>query len=448
MKPKKSVSINVVTVSVCIALAILHVLIIIVILMINNSSSSLSEIMDRSSKRLETVTSLQAGSSLLSETSSSYVLIPLTEDGSVNVAPLMGYAAEMDRPRRGPQVLQQLRDYGVTDEAVLDSVGIAAENSEAMLENQLHAIALMRSVYPLPDLKQLKAIPDVPLTEEEQAMSDAQREEAARRLLLNVTYAQRKSVISQNTTKSVEILRAQAHQQAEIAGRRVLTLRVILWIVTLSMVVLLVLFFVTLYRQLINPLNSYVRLIGSDGNLDERRGLREVRLLASAYNAVFKRRNALEAILRSAAETDALTNLPNRYRFEQYLVESGEVGFSVAVLLFDINYLKQTNDTHGHLAGDKLIRDAADWINRCFGNAKDSECFRFGGDEFAAVMKNCSESELQEHIRRFREMEAEKGISVSIGSAYAGEIGQTTFKRLLDEADRNMYREKEKFHRQ
>ena len=74
------------------------------------------------------------------------------------------------------------------------------------------------------------------------------------------------------------------------------------------------------------------------------------------------RRAGLESILRTAAETDALTGLPNRYGFEQYLLESGQSGYAMAVFLFDINYLKTTNDTKGHAAGDDLIRSAAECI--------------------------------------------------------------------------------------
>ena len=445
-RSKKGISINAVTVPVCIILAILHVLIIVVILMVNNASNSLSGIMQLSSDRLTIVTALQAGSSVLSETSSAFVLIPSTQDGSVNVGPLMGYAAEMAQPRRGDQVVEQLRESGITDEAVLAPAKVAAEHAAAMMESQLHAIALMRSVYPIPETPPLQAIPDVPLTEEELSMSPEEREAAAQNLLLDITYAERKSFISQNVTQCVEMLRAQAYGQAAVTGRRIAILRVVLWVTTLSIVALLVAFFLILYRQLIDPLNKNVRIIASNGKLEENRGLKEIRLLASAYNAVTKRRDALDSILRSAAETDALTNLPNRYRFEQYLVESGESGFSAAVLLFDINYLKHTNDTQGHLAGDQLIRDAADCINRCFGDSNDGACFRFGGDEFAAVIKNCSQSLVQERIDYFRELEKEKGISVSIGYAYAGDVGSSSFRSLLDEADRNMYREKQMIH--
>ena len=104
------------------------------------------------------------------------------------------------------------------------------------------------------------------------------------------------------------------------------------------------------------------------------------------------------------------------------------------------------NDTQGHLAGNQLIRDAADCINQCFGESTGGACFRFGGDEFAAVLKNCTHSEVQGRIQRFHKLEKEKGISVSIGSAYTKEIGNTSFKLPLGEADHNMYKEKEKAH--
>ena len=103
-------------------------------------------------------------------------------------------------------------------------------------------------------------------------------------------------------------------------------------------------------------------------------------------------------------------------------------------------------DTQGHLAGDKLIRDAADCIDCCFGDSSGGACFRFGGDEFAAVLRDCSPVQVQERIHHFRELETEKGISVSIGYAYTRDMGDSSFKRLLDEADRNMYQDKHKAH--
>lgn len=150
-----------------------------------------------------------------------YILIPLTDEGAVNVGPLIGYASELSQPRRGQQVLDQLKESGITDETVLEPLVIAAEDADAMQENQLHAISLMRSVYILPDMPQLEAIPDFPLTEEELAMSDDQREAIARGLILDVAYSKRKSTISQNITQCVEMLRGIARETAGIVSRRI-----------------------------------------------------------------------------------------------------------------------------------------------------------------------------------------------------------------------------------
>ena len=426
-------------------LAVLHVLIIVVIVDINASSASLSSIMQNAGAYTMEATSLQAGSSILSETASTYVLMPTAENGEVNVGPLIAYANELKVDRRGAQVLARFRDYDV-NEAAVTRLAEAAECAESMMESQLHAIALMNAVYPVPGVPPLNTIPMPELTAEEQAMTDAQKEAAARVLVLGSVYSLNKQAVSQNVAACVEALQAESGARAGRASARIGRLRSLLWGITLTIIAILAITFSTLYVQVFRPLGRFVRLITANARLDEGKGLHEVRRVASAYNDVLRRRDALDEILRSAAETDALTNLPNRYRFEQYLLESGDSGYSVAVVLFDINYLKQTNDTEGHSAGDKLIRRAAECISSCFGESDDCSCFRFGGDEFAAVMKNCTPDAIRRRIDRFREVEKESDVSVALGYAFAEEIGETMVRQLLDEADRQMYAQKKRIH--
>ena len=422
-------------------LVVLHLLIIVTIFMINSASSSLSTIMQNAGRYNQDATSLLAGSSLLSETSGNFVLMPRAENGEVNVAPLSAYAQELTQDRRGEQVLARFQNYDVPEEA-REYLAVAAESADNMLQAQLHAIALIRSVYPTPALPQLASIPDYPLTDEELAMSDAQRESAARTLVLGTVYGLNKQSVSQNVNACVEVMQAASSRQAAVTARQLGMLRAIMWTVTLTIIAILTVTFLTLQKQVIRPLVGFAEMIPAGCELDERHGVREVRLVASAYNGVRKRRDALDTILRSAAETDALTNLPNRYRFEQYMLESKESGYSVAVVLFDVNYLKVTNDTQGHLAGDKLLISAAECIAKCFGE----NCFRFGGDEFAAVVKDCTPESIEVMIRRFQEAEKEKNVSISLGYAYTDEIGSTSFKKLLDEADQKMYEQKELTH--
>ena len=167
--------------------------------------------------------------------------------------------------------------------------------------------------------------------------------------------------------------------------------------------------------------------------------MKEVRQVASAYNNLEKRRDAL----RSVAETDTLTNLPNRYLFEKYLLDSGDSGYSLGIVMFDINYLKETNDTFGHSAGDKLIQTAAHCIAACFG----PNSFRIGGDEFVAVLKDIKPETIRQMMDRFEETQQKEKVSVSLGYAYAEEIGETTLKTLIDEADKKMYAQKQEAHK-
>ncbi|MBR2797767.1 MAG: diguanylate cyclase [Clostridia bacterium] len=435
------VSANALTMPIVVILSILHVLIIAVIVMINTNSSNLSVIMSNAGQYTQEATSLLGGSSLLSETASNYVLMPLTEAGEANVAPLQAYASELSVPRRGSDVVEKFKAHKINPEE-LGLLETAAESADYMLNAQLHAISLVSSVYPLPQIKPITDIPRVELTPEEQAMTDEQRLSTARTLILGSVYGMNKQSVSQNVNACVGVLQGTSTQMAAMVSQRIGRLRTVLWIITISIVVVLVITFTMLYRQLLSPLGRFVTLIPEDVPLDETRGFREVRLVAAAYNDVLKRRNALDSILRSAAETDALTNLPNRYRFEQYLLESESSGYSMAVLLFDVNYLKQTNDTEGHLAGDRLLRAAADCISSCFGE----NCFRFGGDEFAAIVKNCTPDSIDRMVAQFEKVEKEQNVSISLGYAYAEEIGSTTFRKLLDEADQKMYAQKKEIH--
>ena len=422
-------------------LSILHITIIITIFMINTSSSQLSSIMQKSGEYMNDATSLLAGSSLMSETSSNFVLMPLTETGEVNAFPLAAYANELKIPRRGNQVMERFAHYDVSEEA-LALLSTAADSAMMMVDSQLHALALVTSVYPLPKADYLSGIPIPALSEEEEALTDEEKVASAKVLIMGSVYALHKQSVSQNVNACVEVIRADSNIAAASSAKRVSILRSVLWATTILIMVILTATFITLYRQIIYPLADFVKLISANRSLDEKKGLREVRLLAIAYNTLLKRRDALDSILRSAAETDALTNLPNRYRFEQYMLESGESGYSVAVLLFDINFLKQTNDTQGHLAGDILIRTAAECISSCFGE----DCFRFGGDEFAAVVKNCEPERIEQMIHKFKETEKQKNVSISLGCAYTPEIGDTTVKALLDEADKRMYAQKKEAH--
>ena len=428
-----------------ILLAVLHVCIISLIMAINTTSSSLSKTMQASGEYIEDATSLLAGSSLLSETATNFVLVPLTEDGAVNVFPLSAYAGELTQDRRGQQVAERFRGYEVSGE-VLDTIDQAADSAEAMMEAQLHALALMTSVYPLPDPELQARIPMPELTEAEASMEPEQRIGQARQLVMGSAYAQEKSSVSVNVNTAAGMIRASMGTRAGEIARRIGVLRMAMWSITALIILILILTFVGIYRQILLPINDFTRLIRSSDPLNEKSGLAEVRSLAAAYNGLLRRRDALDKILRSAAETDSLTNLPNRYGYEQYILELQERSCAVALLVFDVNWLKETNDKYGHAAGDQLLRSSAECIEKCFGSRLEHNCFRFGGDEFAAVVKEASLSEVEQMVARFRDAQENRNISVAWGCAYTDDITETSFREMMEEADREMYDRKKLQH--
>lgn len=153
---------------------------------------------------------------------------------------------------------------------------------------------------------------------------------------------------------------------------------------------------------------------------------------------------------RQLAYKDTMTGLGNRAAFDrdaEALQQKGGQG-TFAVAVFDINNLKHINDTYGHTAGDRLIKDSADSIKKAFSEL--GECYRIGGDEFVVIMEGVTEerileafTELEESTRRISEGNPE-GLYVAGGFASGTCDGTAFLYKLFREADAKMYGTKEK----
>jgi diguanylate cyclase (GGDEF)-like protein len=420
--------------------AALHILSAFLIAEVNRSDDALAGLMLRAGVYQQTATSLQAGSTTLSETATSYVLLPVTPDGAANVGPLGGYAAELARDRRGNQVTALFQSYDVSEEARA-AIERAAEVSEEMMNVQLRAIALMRSVYPTPPAPALESIPDAALSEQELAMPAEERAEYARGLLTGQAYAQMKRDISQDIENCHRIVQEELSRASDETQARIAKLRFALWVAFIAVIGSMVGAFYLCLRWLVDPLRSYSLQIRSDQPMKQMSTVREMRLMVDAYNALLYRRNTLESILRASAETDGLTGLPNRTAFENAAADG-----TLAVAMFDVNFLKRVNDTQGHVAGDRLLRTAADCIRECFGQGECGNCYRIGGDEFAAVLRDVDEAEVAARMKRFDMALEREHISVSCGWALSDVADEAGFQRLVTEADQRMYAQKQRVH--
>ena len=115
----------------------------------------------------------------------------------------------------------------------------------------------------------------------------------------------------------------------------------------------------------------------------------------------------------------------------------------LVLLMLDLDDFKKLNDTHGHPAGDEVLRAAADVLKRCVGEK--GRAYRYGGEEMAGLLPNYSVDEataLAERARRELEAQVigEKGITVtaSIGVACVP-VHAITATELVDRADRALY---------
>jgi two-component system, cell cycle response regulator len=154
------------------------------------------------------------------------------------------------------------------------------------------------------------------------------------------------------------------------------------------------------------------------------------------------------------AITDALTGLSNRRYMESHLAtlieQAAARGKSLAALVLDIDYFKAINDTHGHDAGDDVLRDFALRIKRSI-RGIDLAC-RYGGEEFVIIMPETDmavAAMVAERLRRriaadpFAIAQGSRHIPVTISIGIAGLRGKDdNAASLLKRADEALYRAK------
>ncbi|MGB5082102.1 MAG: EAL domain-containing protein, partial [Burkholderiales bacterium] len=169
--------------------------------------------------------------------------------------------------------------------------------------------------------------------------------------------------------------------------------------------------------------------------------------------AVAIERKSAEDRLAYLAQFDALTGLPNRHLFHDRLLKTmanaRRTGHPMAVLFVDLDHFKLVNDTQGHSAGDRLLKEAAVRLTQCVRGG--DTVGRFGGDEFGAIISDLSrpgdagtvaQKVLDVLALPFRLDAHETYVSASIGITLFPSDGDNP-EALVMNADTAMYRAKE-----
>lgn len=160
--------------------------------------------------------------------------------------------------------------------------------------------------------------------------------------------------------------------------------------------------------------------------------------------------------LQTISITDALTNLYNRYYFNEHWQIEFKRAFrdknDIALIMMDIDHFKKVNDTYGHPAGDACLKVIAECISKHASRESDIAC-RYGGEEFAIILPNTPESgafdvaenirmEIQSRTIKWETVEFKVTASLGLTASQpktSDEKGQQFF---INQADQALYKAK------
>ena len=174
--------------------------------------------------------------------------------------------------------------------------------------------------------------------------------------------------------------------------------------------------------------------------------------LASSQAILATQREQIEA-LKTAVRIDGLTQLANRAYFDEKLLEMIRLHQRYkepfALMMIDVDYFKTINDTHGHQAGDRILKGVSFKIKATL---RESDFLaRFGGDEFALVLIKASlqpatalAEKICTNVRESRFIldgtEFKVTLSIGVAEVHADDTPET----LLERADKALYLVKER----
>jgi diguanylate cyclase (GGDEF)-like protein len=190
-------------------------------------------------------------------------------------------------------------------------------------------------------------------------------------------------------------------------------------------------------------------LIGTD---DDPFTLLDMEILAAigAFTGIAAENAFLHQKVKDLALIDPLTRIYNRHYFNDVLQRESKrikrFGYSICILMMDVDGLKSINDRFGHMTGDRILTDIARILKSTI---RESDVLaRFGGDEFIILMPSADRADgnnLADRIKQSIDQannelpETEPKRSLSIGT-YAS--GSEDLNHILREADRELYQNK------
>ena len=352
------------------------------------------------------------------------------------------FFTEVNQTKRRDNALETMEQYlqGTDTYRYLQE---ANEQSNELVKVEYYAMRLAIDAYQLALSQFPEEIRNIELQPEHKDLTSDEKRDTAIDLVFNDDYQIKKEKIRGNVNLCNTALIAAARSGQTNSSEHLLQVlkRQSLLIAVLMLAVLGVVLF-TMYL-VIHPLHEGIERIRKN-EMFPVTGSSELRYLAQTYNEMYEATKKQQETLSYEASHDALTGLCNRKMFE-HVRETCDPQ-TTTMILIDLDYFKEINDTYGHEAGDALLKRASNVFRASF-RSEDYVC-RIGGDEFAVLMMN-SNSGLKELIRRKidaaraslkDEKDGVPGITISVGVAFPDRENPTD--DIFRDADTALYKVK------
>lgn len=207
------------------------------------------------------------------------------------------------------------------------------------------------------------------------------------------------------------------------------------WITTNTLLFAILGFWMTVF--LLEGLLRFYQLYAKS-----KRDSQRIRLLEARQRNLEEENKLLEAL----ADTDPLTSILNRSGLQAHIELAFDRPANVSLILLDIDHFKQLNDSLGHDAGDRILKEFAALIKI---NLREEDVFaRWGGEEFIVLCHERNLTNLRSLANKLRAIcaghdfsLANRPVTVSVGLALGCE--DETFEETFKRADKALYRAKQ-----
>ena len=358
---------------------------------------------------------------------------------------LKDYFEEVNVTRRRDTAVEKLEMLpGSASSEIHDRLNRALSLSNDLIERERYAMHLILENGNDSQDTVPGEVLSVELTPEDRALSQAERREKAISLVFGGEYVAYKEQIRENVSLCTQALITSSAQELDQASKgmvRLMHLQTGMTILLLAVVLAIVILVSTQVRK---PLTQMVEKMQAQEIITPT-GVEELRFVTRTYNAILHENLIARERLSHEASHDALTGLFNRGAYELFM-DSVDTSH-MAMILIDVDYFKQVNDTYGHAVGDRILKRVAETLRSNF-RSVDILC-RLGGDEFVVIMTRVNSSMqhlVVDKIRRANEtlqhpQDDLPPTSLSVGIAFSDR--KNPQGDIFHDADIALYRVKE-----